>query len=105
MLDNKDTYPLKDLFKALEFRFERIDGIQAWRPKQTEVAIDAIKKIIEEWGWSHSIYKETVDKKRETFFPREHAMVDRGSWATRLSRLTRTRARPGSQILGTAVAH
>ena len=61
MLDNKDTYPLKDLFKALGFRFKRIDGIQAWRAKQTEVTIDVIKKIMEEWGWNHRIYKETVD--------------------------------------------
>ena len=61
MLDNKDTYPLKDLFKALGFRFERIDGIQAWRAKQTEVTIDAIKEIMEEWGWNNRIYNETVD--------------------------------------------
>ena len=62
MLDNKDTYPLKDLFKELGFRFERIDGIQAcWRAKQSEVKTEDIKHIIETWGWTHKIYTETVD--------------------------------------------
>ena len=45
------------------------------------------------------------EQKVERLFSREHAMVDRGSRASALNRPNPTRARYGSQIFGSGVAH